>query len=378
MLRYRLSQVVLCSALTIAAGMGCRKEQTSTAPPASPPQDLQQTAILPHLEGPVVQGKNYVYCATFQLAWNGLQDGVLGEPIALAGSPPMASDLAAGSDITPEVLPPGSHLVKAGWVKDGVVEQIRGEMQRRFPAATFNLPAGAQQQAAVAFAYLQQWLAFRESFDRLEEPLEFQTAAGVVEVPCFGVRHLNRQSERAIALGDQVRVLDYINDDDFILRLVTTSEDDELILAKVPPGETLAATLAAVVQRTKQPSKERGSPQLEDGESLAVPIVDLNVERRYAELEGRRFANPLHKDLFLDVALQAIRFRLDENGARVESSADLGLKSDYSKRQPREFVFDRPFLVCLKRSTSEQPYLAIWIENEELLEAAEAGGKPGA
>jgi hypothetical protein len=47
----------------------------------------------------------------------------------------------------------------------------------------------------------------------------------------------------------QVTVHDYENDDDFIIELETKSESDELILAKVEPSRTLAATIQSVQQR---------------------------------------------------------------------------------------------------------------------------------
>jgi hypothetical protein len=35
--------------------------------------------------------------------------------------------------------------------------------------------------------------------------------------------------------------------------------------------------------------------------------------------------------------------------------------------QLREFVFDKPFLLCLKEKEAKYPYLAIWVDNSELL-----------
>ena len=38
--------------------------------------DLSRTRFTPHLDTPVPVTENLLYCATFQLAWNGLQDDV--------------------------------------------------------------------------------------------------------------------------------------------------------------------------------------------------------------------------------------------------------------------------------------------------------------
>jgi len=102
------------------------------------------------------------------------------------------------------------------------------------------------------------------------------------------------------------------------------------------------------------------------GESLVVPIIDLNVQRRYAELEGRFLTNPKWSKIYLAVAEQGIRFRLDENGARLESTADQRWTSKV-REKPAQYIFDKPFLLYLKRKSSDQPYLAMWIETPELL-----------
>ena len=158
----------------------------------------------------------------------------------------MADALRHDSKLTEDILPPDSYLVTAGLVKDGVVGKIHEEMARRFPKVAVRLPEEqALDQWAVAYAYLKCALTFREAFDRLQEPLVFQSKNGSVKVACFGIRSL-KSKERDMALEQQVSILAHASDDDFVLRLNTSSENDELILAKVKPEETLAATLTGL------------------------------------------------------------------------------------------------------------------------------------
>jgi hypothetical protein len=83
-------------------------------------------------------------------------------------------------------------------------------------------------------------------------------------------------------------------------------------------------------------------------------------------LESRFLTNPKWSKIFLAVAEQGIRFRLDENGARLESTAYVGWKCT-ARVKPAQYVFDKPFLLCLKRKSCDQPYLAFWIETPELM-----------
>jgi hypothetical protein len=363
-----LALVVLLALL--ASAPACRQDSTEPLPPSKPvsAEQLRQTDVLPHLEGSVTACRNYVYCATFQLAWNQSQDKIFGESIHLEGSPRMVEYLVRGGKLTETILPPGSYLIRTGLVKDGVAGKIREEMEHRFPNATLCLPDHLEKHWAIAYAYLEATLRFREAFDRLKEPLVFHSKHGPVKVACFGVRNFEEKSKRDEALAEQVTVLADAGDDDFVLRLNTISEDDEMILAKVEPKETLGATLAAVRERIKRRDGLHGDGPtgLMDRESLVVPIIDLNVNRKYTELEGRFLTNPKWSTIYLKIAEQGIRFRLDENGARLESTAVEGWTST-SRDKPAQYIFDKPFLLYLKRKSSDQPYLAMWIETPELL-----------
>jgi hypothetical protein len=65
------------------------------------------------------------------------------------------------------------------------------------------------------------------------------------------------------------------------------------------------------------------------------------------------------------LAMQSIRFRLDERGAILKSEAGVALSEDGSK--PRQFIFDKPFLILLERRDAARPYFALWVDNPELL-----------
>jgi len=368
-MRPRSSCVTLLWLVVLAtvATSGCRRTQDPAPPlpPVVPAEQLRETDVLPHTAGKIIPGRNYVYCATFQLAWNTLEQGVIGEPIRLSGSPQMLADLRQAPKPREQDFPPGSYLAKAGWVRDGIVDQIRAEMNKRFPKATFQLPVGASEQAAVVYAYLQRSLPFREAFDLLDEVLVFKAKGGDVRVVVFGFYRLT-PSPRDHALRSQVTVLDHVDNDNFVLRLNTTVEDDELVLAKVAPEPTLQATLSGVLRRAAATAKDR-SARVEDNEPLVVPVINVGAIRRYAELEGRAFENPKLSGAELSVASQGIRFRLDQTGARLESDAYVAVKSGEPPK-PRQFIFDKPFLVYLKRKSSEVPYFAIWVETAEVLE----------
>lgn len=328
---------------------------------------LAETDILPHTKGTITPGRNCVYCGTFQLAWNEMWDTFVKAPILLEGDLPMV-ELLNRRDFQASDLADDCYLAAAGSVKDGIVERLRQELKERFPNADMEVPDAEEETLIYAYAYLEKTLPFRAAFDRLEEPLNFPKGDNAAPVAAFGTESFTMNCRRDEILEDQVTVLSYTSDDEFVLRLNSTSKDDEIILAKIPPKETLAETIADARQRIEQGGVAEYKQTLQPEESLIIPVVSLNVHRKYTELIERHLKNEGLTELYVTEASQGIRFRLDETGAKLSSEAEFGIGSDLE--QPRHFVFDKPFLLYLKEKDSNSPYFAIWIETAEVLEKA--------
>ena len=40
---------------------------------------------------------------------------------------------------------------------------------------------------------------------------------------------------------------------------------------------------------------------------------------------------------------------------------------EYEKPKPKKLVFDKPFLILLKRTNAKNPYFGLWTTNTELM-----------
>jgi hypothetical protein len=328
---------------------------------------LDATDVLPYVDGPVEAGRNYVYCGTFQLAWNDLQDNYIKAPLQLENAQQWAERLNARR-FDKSQLSNDCYVAVVGRSAEELGKKVRQAMQERFPDQSLSLPAAAAEPELMAYAYLRKTLSFQEAFDRRPEPLDFHTAAGKQPVAAFGIREFVYGSDRDEQLSEQVTVLDYVSDDDFVLRLNTTSARDEVILAKIRPAETLLATVDAVEKRITESELTEYQRELHVHESAIVPVIEIGVERHYDELIGAKLLNPDWETWFITQARQDILFRLDEHGARLESTAELAVGADAD--EPRQMIFDRPFLLMLREKDAgkaQEPYLAVWIENTEVL-----------
>lgn len=339
--------------------------------------DLKQTDVLPVLDVPLGSGRNVVYCSTIQIVWDNLRDTFEVDSLQFAEARPLATKLNA------ERFPRGAlssecYVALAGRSADGIRNRFVAARQEKFPNAALPAPQPVTGLALEAYCYLQKRLPFRVKFQRLDDPLPFQAPEGVRPVRSWG---LPAEPEVPLARPEsgtlenprsQVTILDYVDDQDFVLEVKTLS--DPIVLAKVTPQATLAETWRVVAERVRLRRTRGLRAGLFHNEPFVVPQVALFVERDYGELTGTLVEN-VGGGLPLAVAKQYIRFQLDESGARLESEAIaqlVGIDDDPDRppERPRQFVFDRPFLLALRQPKAEVPYFVLWVGNTELLIAA--------
>lgn len=327
---------------------------------------LTETIVTPHLEAPIANGKNVLWCGTFQLAWNEVCS-LLGGDVRLVNEPPMVAILNKKS-FTKRDIDAESYVAVAGFVGDDVFGQIAQQLQDTFKgqATPRYIPSKEltpRPQDMVAYSYLFKNLEFQVPFERITKPVVF----GTEQVPCFGIGE--EYKDQHFEMLEQFLILDYQSEDDFVIEFKTKSERDRVILAKMRPKPTLKATIEAVQKRAANP--EPTQPQI--GDVLKVPKFNFDVTRRFTELEGKKLlhTNPtVASDLGVVSAVQNIRFQFDEKGVRLRSESHISFGCGSAPRPPppkHVMIFDEPFLIMLQSTGAEVPYFALWVGNPELL-----------
>jgi hypothetical protein len=58
-------------------------------------------------------------------------------------------------------------------------------------------------------------------------------------------------------------------------------------------------------------------------------------------------------------------------GADIESEAEVEVteevEEEHEKPKPKKMIFDKPFLILLKRTDAKNPYFGLWTTNTELM-----------
>ncbi len=211
-------------------------------------KQLTATVVVPTLDTPLPDGKNAIWCGSFQIAWDRLKNDVSGGPIQVAGAEAVAARLNAG-ELPPDVLDESSYYAAAGRVHEGIREKIRIEMQKRFQKTPIEL--GDADAAVVAYAYLQASIRFTIPYFENDESFEFTSSHGEkTAVSSFGFGH--KQLGRYHELHHQPDLL-YVGlhhepgqwkpPAEFVLDLCRDSKPNQVIVARIPRKETLMATL---------------------------------------------------------------------------------------------------------------------------------------
>lgn len=325
---------------------------------------LKETIITCYLEDYIVSGKNLIYCSTFQIAWNELIDVIIKSSLKLENDP-KAGEALNKKLTSKKDLQDDSYVALAGFNKDGIVEKIKKALKDKFNTNIGINIILKNPDDILAYAFLLKHLKFENDFEKLDNPIMFKSNPMFDGRPVqgFGIVQYKVDPLYQKIIG-QVNIFDYQNNDDFIISLKSVSSKDEIILAKINPQETLLKTIDYVFLRinNKTPSN------LIEDETLQIPKINFNILHEFLELENKRLLNKGFEEYFIAKAIQVIKFKLDEKGALLRSEAAIGMlplaRRDSSSRR---FIFDKPFLICLREKGAKYPYFAMWIDNAELL-----------
>jgi hypothetical protein len=304
---------------------------------------------------------------------------VIGEPILLSEVGEIAN-LLNSSPFPRNAISEKSFYAAAGRGNDGIVDKIRGEMKRRFPEQAPILSNG-DRAAIVAYAYLRVSVPFTIPFFENRKPLAFRDSSGAAHpVKAFGIRveddyayYKLREQVELLYVGQLAKREDADQEGsgvaigEFALDPDRHSAPYQVIIAKVPRQETLSKIWAYTGAKILAPNDSEWSiPRLECNDVVLAPNIALATSHHFQELEGsnRKLVNKDVNGLYIQTAIQSIRFSLNRSGAELGSEAKLMVSPI-----ARNFIVDGPFLVVLRKRGGREPFFALWVENPEVLEA---------
>ncbi len=323
--------------ITIIILIGCAKPREFAEPINV--EELQNTNIVSTLEENIDSKKNQIYCPTLLFAWNEFKKELNGE---IKINKNFTELIALNKSTNHEnSLQPG-EINKSIIIKGNLIK-VRSEFNKSLP--------------------------FEHEFQKDNYDLNFNS----FHVRSFGLNGFDKN------LGGQVKIIFYNDDHSFAIKLLPKDTQHEIILYK-PEKNNISSIIAIsneLNQNIKTHNHRRGNRKnnweytFEPDDILSIPVLNFNIEKNYKHLIGNNF-QVNNQEYILDEVYQRVAFILDEKGAKIESEAEItsiaadAIKGDSPK--PKRLIFDKPFLLIIKRVESENPYMVAWIVNEELFD----------
>lgn len=320
--------------------------------------DLKATKIVGTNDAKIEKGKNTIWCPTMQMAWDESKKKFGGD-IKLKGSPEEASQLNKNSYDKGNINDK-AFVARAGFKKDKIIASLQTELKEKFKQGEDpvlnEIAKNMTEKDLIAYSFLYKELPFKYVFENLGADFQFKKYKGLAS---FGIARFDRKNKLHFVLNQQLKVVDYKSDSDFLLKLLPANKNEEIILARIKPKKTMKETIKVILKRLKSDNLDR----LRGRDSLIIPKFNFDLTHNYDNL-CKDVLNAGFTGYRLRKAVQNIRFRLDEKGSLLKSKT---IQYFDSKSDPRNYHFNDSFMILLKEKDKEEPYLAIWVDNAEIL-----------
>jgi hypothetical protein len=291
--------------------------------------NLENTDFTTTLESQFDPTKNCIYAATIPLAWNELRNTI------------------------------GGPLVN---FDNSILEEINKTTSYRnvLKKNEYNTRVEVDGAQVKASAYFKKSLPFEEPLTKFGEPMNFNSS----DVQSFGFW----------SYCDDSKINYYNSDYDFSISLFPVDKQHEIILIMYG-GKAEFTSFESYLQRyqsrskTERTDKNNWRFQYYDEDKVQIPVIEFHLEKSFDNIIGSTFFSS-DKKYQLTQLYQRNAFILDENGAEVESYAEAAADAAdgfVKKPEPKQMIFNKPFVVFLKRYGVTKPYFAAYIQNEEIL-----------
>jgi hypothetical protein len=283
-------------------------------------QSVARTILSTTYDGKIVEGSNTIYCSSFDNMWLQLRE------------------VFHNQEIPDSVL----RSIDKSVVKSKTIED-----------SSFTTIIKTVSNAIEVSSKLYKEIDFSDPFD---EEFNLQVFDATSRVDCFGFKLSDPNPRRNLEL------IDYRNENDFIMKVNCKDSLDEVYFAKVQNKSTLEATYRSVAKRLMSGNHQ----SICENDIVKIPYLKIDTVFKLNDLISKEFAD----NWFFKNAEQKTLFDLNKKGITIEStSSSIVQFADYEEQGFYLLAFNQPFLVVLKKKNFERPYFLMWVGNDEFMKS---------
>lgn len=301
--------------------------------------DYKNTQFIPTLENEISNDKNSIYCVTLLFAWDEIRKEI-------------NSPLTISSEYTE------LNLLNSSTSFSDVLKNNEYESSIEI-----------DENLIIAKAEFSKSLPFDFKLQSYTNKLVFDNQ----KVTSFGVNGYDDYEKLKT-----VKIIYYKNDNNFIIKLLPKEREHEIILFKTSESFNSIAEMTTEIKKLTEigiseikNDKINWKYYINEEDEIIIPKFNFNIETNYTSLEGNNF-NTEKQNYIIEKAWQRTAFILNESGAEIVSEAEIEVAAveeieEIEKPKPKKMIFDKPFLILLKRTDSKNPYFGLWTTNTELM-----------
>lgn len=300
-----------------------------------------------------MEDKNMVWCGAMNLAWNELRDNIVKEDVKLNGESGLLEELNR-KPFTKENLSEKDYIAIAGYGKDGIVNKINKMIKEKFHESDqYGYKKSVAPNDFLAYSFLKKDINFKNAFEVVKDGMNFKGK----KVDAFGIDRVKGEKQKK--LKSQIELLSYNNDDDFIIRLISGEENEELVVAKIPPKKSFNETLDYALNNRNKINATI--------EKFKMPMLAFEAQKSFKELMGRKLLNKGFEQYKLEEVYENILFTLTEKGAKLKAEAAVNGDGATIRKQNLNLIVDKSFLIYMKEVNKNKPYFVLWVNNNEIM-----------
>ncbi len=299
------------------------------------------------------------WCATFQLIWNDMKNEVVKKDIIFTPQEEIVTNLNK-EDFKENMISDDYYFKIYGPKTKSLKEKIEKGIKEKFNQKSDILDKFSWSEEDLDNKDLRRYFFYT----MLYREFEYKTKFNLLDKADFGkykdVKYFGLKNDSTEKQREQLEVLFYNSKDDFAIKIHTKS-NDEVIFYKNPVGKTFNEIYKNMINNT---NNYNGNTNFEENDKFKAPVIELNVEREYNELENKKFQTATEEEAVIEKAVQTIKFSLDEKGGKIKSEAAMDYKNiALPPTDTREFNVDDTFVLFLKESSKEKPYFALKVND---------------
>lgn len=287
---------------------------------------------------------NNLWVGTLDLAWKELEDKIGLNKIELEGEMPQIANDLNESTFSKEMLNPNDYKIN---VERTVTNGYKID-------ATLNKE-----------------LNFLESFDNFND-YKWTFGNSDEAIKYFGINNASPEK-----MNKNVEILFYnklnngsLLSNDMAIKL-KTKEGDEIILYRTDDKKSFDEYYEDIKVKTEN---YKGRTEFSEDDELRVPYVRVNGMINYNDLYDKKIKNS--KGLYIYDVIQNVNFYLNERGCNLSSKATMVTEYMGIGEDTKYCYFQDTFIIFMKEANSDQPYFALKVDNNDILEKIEETDEP--